>query len=41
VLSKVPDFVSLAGALLYGVFWITRRREEVAAQRAPAQGARR
>ena len=41
VLSKVPDFVTLAGAFLYGVFWITRRREEVAAQRAPGQGARR
>jgi formate dehydrogenase iron-sulfur subunit len=31
VLSKVPDFVALAGGLLYGLFWITKRREEVAA----------
>ena len=30
VLSKVPDFVLLAGAFLYGVHWITKRREEVA-----------
>jgi formate dehydrogenase iron-sulfur subunit len=29
VLSKVPDFAVLAGALLYGVYWITERREEV------------
>jgi len=29
VLSKVPDFVTLAGACLYGLFWITKRREEV------------
>jgi hypothetical protein len=30
VLSKVPDFVAVAGALLYGIHWITERREEVA-----------
>ena len=41
VLSKVPDFVALAGAMLYGVFWITRRREEVRAVRARAEGDRR
>src|SRR5262245_11093977 len=29
VLSKVPDFVAVAGALLYGLRWITERREEV------------
>jgi formate dehydrogenase iron-sulfur subunit len=29
VLSKVPDFVVLAGAFLYGVHWITKRREYV------------
>ena len=40
VLSKVPDFVALAGAFLYGVFWITRRREAVQAQ-ADAEGGRR
>jgi formate dehydrogenase iron-sulfur subunit len=41
VLSKVPDFVAVAGAFLYGVFWITRRREEVAAGRDAAAEARR
>jgi len=41
VLSKVPDFVALAGAFLYGIFWITRRRDEVEAERVAAQGARR
>jgi formate dehydrogenase iron-sulfur subunit len=34
VLSKVPDFVALAGAFLYGISWITRRREDVAAREA-------
>ena len=34
VLSKVPDFVVLAGVFLFGIHWITHRREEV--QRAPA-----
>jgi formate dehydrogenase iron-sulfur subunit len=29
VLSKVPDFVAVAGAFLYGLHWITRRRDEV------------
>jgi formate dehydrogenase iron-sulfur subunit len=40
VLSKVPDFVALAGGFLYGIFWITRRREAVQAQRAEAEGDR-
>jgi formate dehydrogenase iron-sulfur subunit len=31
VLSKVPDFVMLAGAFLFGVHWLTKRRDEVAA----------
>jgi formate dehydrogenase iron-sulfur subunit len=31
VLSKIPDLVPLAGAALAGIWWITRRREEVAA----------
>ncbi len=31
VLSKIPDFVVLAGVFLYGLFWITRRREQVRA----------
>ncbi len=29
VLSKIPDFVLLAGAFLYGIHWITDRREYV------------
>ncbi len=28
-LSRVPDIVLLGGALLYGIYWITRRREYV------------
>ena len=31
VLSRVPDFVPLGGMLLGGIWWITHRREEVAA----------
>ena len=31
VLSKVPDFVALAGAFLFGLHWITQRRDEVRA----------
>jgi formate dehydrogenase iron-sulfur subunit len=41
VLSKVPDFVTLAGAFLYGMYWITRRRQDVAAEEGPVHGARR
>ncbi len=29
VLSKVPDFVVLAGAFLFGIRWITSRRDDV------------
>ena len=29
ILSKVPDFVVLAGVFLYGIHWITNRRDEV------------
>lgn len=29
VLSRVPDIVTLGGALLYGIYWITKRREYV------------
>lgn len=29
VLSKIPDFVMVGGALLYGIWWITNRREMV------------
>lgn len=31
VLSRIPDFLPLAGALLGGTWWITHRRAEVAA----------
>jgi formate dehydrogenase iron-sulfur subunit len=31
VLSRIPDFVPLGGVMLGGVWWITHRREEVAA----------
>jgi len=31
VLSKIPDFVSLGAVMLGGVWWITHRRDEVAA----------
>ena len=29
VLSKIPDFALLAGVFLYGIHWITNRREHV------------
>ncbi len=35
VLSRIPDFVPLGGLFLGGVYWITHRREEVAAAEAP------
>lgn len=31
VLSRIPDFVPIGGMLLGGIWWITHRREEVAA----------
>ena len=31
VLSRIPDFIPIGGILLGGVWWITHRREEVAA----------
>jgi len=31
-LSHVPDVISIGGALLLGIWWITKRREEVAAR---------
>jgi len=34
VLSRIPDFVPLFGTLLGGVYWITHRRQEVAAAEA-------
>jgi len=38
VLSRIPDFVPLGGLLLGGVWWITHRREEVAAAEAQERG---
>lgn len=29
VLSKIPNFVGVGGTLLFGIWWITNRREEV------------
>jgi formate dehydrogenase iron-sulfur subunit len=34
VLSKIPDIVPLGGVLLGGIWWITHRRDEVAAAEA-------
>jgi hypothetical protein len=31
VLSKVPDFAAVAAVFLFGVHWITKRRQEVQA----------
>jgi formate dehydrogenase iron-sulfur subunit len=36
VLSRIPDFVPLGGILLGGIWWITHRREEVAAAEGQA-----
>ena len=41
VLAFVPDVVGAGGALLGGIYWITHRREEVAAAEGPKRGARR
>ena len=38
VLSKVPVFVAVAAAGLYGVFWITKRRDDVAAAEHSPEG---
>ncbi len=35
VLSKIPHFVTTGGALLAGVWWISKRRNEVAAAEHP------
>jgi formate dehydrogenase iron-sulfur subunit len=34
VLSKIPDFVAVGGAFLYGIWWITNRRAKVQEMRA-------
>ncbi len=36
VLSNIPDFVAVWGVFLYGVHWITARRQEVAQAERPA-----
>ncbi len=41
VLSRIPDFVPLGGMLLGGVWWITHRREEVAAAEGEHQVTRK
>jgi formate dehydrogenase iron-sulfur subunit len=35
VLSRIPDFVPLGGMMLGGIWWITHRRDEVAAAEPP------
>jgi formate dehydrogenase iron-sulfur subunit len=41
-LSKIPSMVSVGGVLLYGIWWITNRRDEVAQYHASlAEKARR
>jgi formate dehydrogenase iron-sulfur subunit len=35
VLSRIPDFVAVAAATLWGVHWITKRREAVAEAEGP------
>lgn len=37
VLSRIPDFVVLGGAALGGIWWITHRRDEVAAAEGDAK----
>jgi formate dehydrogenase iron-sulfur subunit len=38
VLSKVPSFVGVCGVFLFGIHWITKRREEVQAYQAEHRG---
>ena len=38
VLSRVPDIVTLGGAILYGIHWITHRREYVRRVEGPSSG---
>lgn len=37
VLSRIPDFVPLGGMMLGGIWWITHRREDVAAAEHPSK----
>jgi formate dehydrogenase iron-sulfur subunit len=41
VLSRIPDFVPLGGMVLGGVWWITHRREEVAAAEGDSADGRK
>lgn len=41
VLSHVPDIVALGGALLYSVYWVTKRREYVRSVEGPHEGRER
>jgi formate dehydrogenase iron-sulfur subunit len=38
VLSKIPDLAGLGGVFLGGIWWITHRREKVAASEAKEHG---
>src|SRR3989338_1987763 len=40
VLSKIPSIVTVGGAMLYGIWWITNRRDEVRAYEAALQERR-
>jgi formate dehydrogenase iron-sulfur subunit len=40
VLSRIPDFIPLGGMVLGGIWWITHRREEVAAAEGEAHDAK-
>jgi formate dehydrogenase iron-sulfur subunit len=38
VLSEIPNMITLGGALLSGIWWMTKRREEVAhAEKEPKE----
>jgi hypothetical protein len=41
VLSKIPSFVSVWAGLLFGVHWITKRRDEVRAYEAKERETKR
>jgi formate dehydrogenase iron-sulfur subunit len=42
VLEKIPDFVPLWGLVLGGVYWVSHRREEVAAAEGePSHGGKK
>src|SRR3990172_1041809 len=41
ILSKVPSFVAVWGVLLFGIHWITKRRDEVSAYEAEQREKKR